>query len=99
MGSAVIGEGGCLSPHVVMPLRDHMRLVWHAPYKGVTRLRVNAWTCHCRATMYELCHAGGQAFIRRTLQLDDNRQVHETYRWPIREADDVWRALLSGKAR
>jgi hypothetical protein len=95
----VIGVSDCLSPHVAMPQRDHMRLIWREPCKGVTRLRVITWTCYCRATLYELCHAGGQAFIRRTLQLDDNRQVHETYRWPTREAGDVWRALLSGEAR
>ncbi|WP_406319586.1 hypothetical protein OHA77_19885 [Streptosporangium sp. NBC_01639] len=82
-----------------MPLRDHMRLVWRAPYKGVMRLRVVTWTCDCRSTLYELCQAGGQAFIRRTLRHKDATQVHETYRWSIREADDVWRALLSGEAR
>ncbi|MFC7646314.1 hypothetical protein ACFQX6_41300 [Streptosporangium lutulentum] len=46
----------------------------------MTRLRVIIWTCCCRATLYELCQTGGQAFIRRTLQLDGDRQVHETYR-------------------
>ncbi|SNT57237.1 hypothetical protein SAMN05216276_106620 [Streptosporangium subroseum] len=95
----MIGVSDCLSPHVAMPQRDHMRLVWREPYQGVTRLRVITWTCRCRATLYELCQTGGQAFIRRTLQLDGDRQVHETYRWPIQEAGDVWRALLSGEAR
>ncbi|MDP9847735.1 hypothetical protein [Streptosporangium lutulentum] len=65
----------------------------------MTRLRVIIWTCCCRATLYELCQTGGQAFIRRTLQLDGDRQVHETYRRLIRQAEEVWRALLSGEAR
>jgi hypothetical protein len=99
VGSAVIGVSHCLSPHVAMPQREHTRLVWHDPYKGVTRVRVVAWTCECRATVYELCHSGGQGFIRRTVQLDDAPRIHETYRWPIGEANDIWRALLSGQAR
>ncbi|AWS40193.1 hypothetical protein [Streptosporangium sp. 'caverna'] len=90
---------GCLSPHVSMAQRDHTRLAWLASDKGVTRLRVITWTCQCRATLYELCQAGGQGFIRRTLQLDGSPEVHETYRWPIRQASDIWRALLSGEAR
>ncbi|GHE30251.1 hypothetical protein GCM10017673_36140 [Streptosporangium violaceochromogenes] len=95
----MIDAGGCVSTHVAMAQRGHMRLVWHEPYQGVGRLRVVAWTCDCRATLYELCHAGGQAFIRRTLQLDGDRRVHETYRWPVCQAGEVWRALLSGEAR
>ncbi|MEV6867259.1 hypothetical protein AB0M44_40495 [Streptosporangium subroseum] len=79
--------------------RCHSGITCGEPYQGVARLRVIIWTCRCRATLYKLCQAGGQAFIRRTLQLDGDRQVHETYRWPIQEAGDVWRALLSGEAR
>ncbi|MEU0518252.1 hypothetical protein [Streptosporangium sp. NPDC006007] len=76
-----------------------MKLVWRTPYQGVARLRVIAWTCDCCSTLYELCHAGGQAFIRRTHRFNGARQVHETYRWPIRKGDGVWRALLSGEVR
>ncbi|GAA4187316.1 hypothetical protein GCM10022252_20620 [Streptosporangium oxazolinicum] len=90
---------GCLSPHVPTPQKGHTRLVWLTPDRGTARLRVITWTCYCRATLYELCQAGGQGFIRRTLQLEGSPAIHETYRWPIRQASDIWRALLSGEAR
>ncbi len=89
----------CLSPHVAMRRREHMELIWHAPFCGVSHVRVLAWTCECRATIYELCQAGGQAFIRSTLQCEPEHEIKETYRWPLREARDVWAALLSGEAR
>lgn len=90
---------GCLSPHVPAPQGGHTRLVWLTPDRGMARLRVITWTCRCRATLYELCQAGRQGFIRRTLRLDGSPEVRETYRWPIRQAGDIWRALLSGEAR
>ncbi|MFF3444013.1 hypothetical protein [Streptosporangium sp. NPDC002721] len=89
----------CLSPHVVMPQRDHIRLDWREPYPTLERARSVAWTCWCRATVYELCEGAGQAFIRRTIQLDNGHQVRETLPWPINEARAIWTALLSGKAR
>ncbi|MFF4412846.1 hypothetical protein ACFYY8_09960 [Streptosporangium sp. NPDC001559] len=91
-------KGGCLSPHPARPLADHMRLVWRKPCQA-ERLRVIAWSCDCGPVVYELCHAGGQAFVRRTHHFNGARMVHETYRWPIRKGDDVWKALLSGQAR
>ncbi|MEV0352943.1 hypothetical protein AB0H88_44920 [Nonomuraea sp. NPDC050680] len=57
------------------------------------------WTCACRATVYELCEGGGQAFIRRTAQLDHKYKIHETSRWSLAEARAIWAALLSGRAR
>lgn len=89
----------CLSPHVVMPQRDHIRLDWRKPYPTLERARPVAWTCWCRATVYELCEGGGRAFVRRTLQLDDGHQVYETSTWSISEARAIWAALLSGSAR
>lgn len=89
----------CLSPHVVMPQRDHIRLDWREPYPTLERARSVAWTCWCRATVYELCEGGGRGFVRRTLQLDDGHQVYETSTWPISEARAIWTALLSGRAR
>lgn len=76
-----------------------MRLVWREPFRAEERVRVVAWTCDCRATVYELCHAGGQGYIRKTHQLQGAPQVSETYRWLFREADAVWTALLMGDAR
>ncbi|WP_271222641.1 hypothetical protein [Streptosporangium carneum] len=80
------------------PVPDHMKLVWRVPCPA-ERVRVIEWSCECRSTVYELCLAGEQAFLRRPHHFNGARQVHETYRWPIRQGDDVWRALLCGQAR
>jgi hypothetical protein len=89
----------CVSPHVAMAQRDHMRLEWQRPYRVLGRARSVAWTCFCRATVYELCEGGGRAFIRRTIQLDSKHEIHETSLLPINEARVIWTALLSGGAR
>ncbi|MDP9840961.1 hypothetical protein J2853_000172 [Streptosporangium lutulentum] len=89
----------CLSPHVVMPQRDHIRLDWREPYPTLERARSVAWTCWCRATVYELCEGGGRAFVRRTIQLDSGHRIQETLPRPINEARVIWTALLSGSAR
>lgn len=89
----------CLSPHVAMAQRDHVRLDWREPHRALERVRSRRWTCACRATVYELCEGGGQAFIRRTLQLETGHQIHETHRWSIAEARAAWTELLSGRAR
>lgn len=89
----------CLSPHVPTAQHGHTRLEWHKPYRALERARQVAWTCFCRATVYELCEGGGQAFLRRTVQLDGNPEVHETSPCSISEAGAIWTALLSGQAR
>ncbi|KAB8185810.1 hypothetical protein [Microbispora catharanthi] len=89
----------CVSPHV--PDRRQpggKKLAWFGPSDGA-RVRVLAWTCDCLATVYELCQAGGQGFIRRTLQNEDAPEIRETHRWPIARAREVWAALLTGMAR
>ncbi|MFI7052461.1 hypothetical protein ACIBLB_10440 [Streptosporangium canum] len=91
--------GECLSPHVAMAQRDHIRLEWRMPYRVLERTRQVSWTCCCRATVYELCEGGGQAFLRRTVQLDGKPTVHETSPCSISEARVIWAALLSGRAR
>lgn len=89
----------CLSPHVVMAQRDHARLEWRKLYPVLARVRPVAWTCFCRATVYELCEGGGRAFIRRIIQLDDDNEVRETSVSSIHETRAIWAALLSGRAR
>lgn len=91
----------CVSPHVAMLQRDHVRLVWRSPCRAVVleRVRPVAWTCWCRATVYELCVGGGRAFLRRTVQLDGKHEIHETSCMPISEARVTWTALLSGRTR
>ncbi|MFD1536855.1 hypothetical protein [Nonomuraea guangzhouensis] len=89
----------CLSPHVAMVQRDHVRLEWRTPYPVLARARVVAWTCFCRTTVYELCESAGQAYIRRTVQFGREHEVHETSIRPINETRAIWTGLLSGRAR
>ncbi|MFF5206495.1 hypothetical protein [Streptosporangium sp. NPDC000396] len=79
--------------------RNHVRLVWRRPYSVLERTRSVAWTCFCRATVYELYEGGGRAFLRRTVQLDGGHEIRETSLLPISEARVIWTALLSGRAR
>lgn len=76
-----------------------MRLVWREPYRGEERYRAFAWTCECERTVYELRHAAGLAYIRRTRLVNGGTEVHETYRWRLGQAHSVWNALLEGQAR
>jgi hypothetical protein len=89
----------CISPHVALAERRHVRLEWHASSLRIHRTRSLAWTCDCRATVYELCAGGGQAFIRRTVQLDDGHQIHEIAPSSTKDAWELWTALLTGAAR
>lgn len=89
----------CFSFHVAPPQPDHMRLVWQEPHKAEDMVRVTAYTCDCKDKVYELCHAAGHSFIRRTRRRAGATQVHETYRWLRKETQGVWIALLEGRAR
>ncbi|MER5420141.1 hypothetical protein [Streptosporangium roseum] len=88
-----------MSPHIAMLQRDHVRLEWRPPYPVLERARSVAWTCFCRATVYELYEGAGRAFIRRTVQLDGGHEIHETAVRPIDETRAIWTGLLSGRAR
>lgn len=88
----------CLSPHVARPQHSCERLVWRAPCRSLVRVRPVAWTCSCRATVYELCVGGGRAFLRRTVQLDGAPHIQETTPVSIAEAQATWTAVLSGHA-
>ncbi|WP_343950083.1 hypothetical protein [Nonomuraea longicatena] len=72
---------------------------WHAVRSGRHRVRVVAWTCSCRATVYELCVSGGRAFIRRTVQAEPVAVISETAWGVPREAWEIWAALLAGGVR
>ncbi|WP_162642197.1 hypothetical protein [Streptosporangium sp. 'caverna'] len=95
----VILSDECVSPHVAMAQRDHVRLEWLRPYQALERARPVAWTCFCRATVYELLEGAGRAFLRRTVQLDGKHEIHETSVRPINEARTIWTALLTGRTR
>ena len=88
----------CVSPHVAIAQRDHIRLEWQEPHRMLERARPVAWTCFCRATVYELCEGCGRAFLRRTVQRDGRHEIHEIFPSPISEARETWTALLSGRA-
>lgn len=87
----------CLAAHVPIPQVDHARLTWMDPRLG-ERCRVIAWTCHCRSVVYELCASGGQVFLRRTVQ-GTPRTVQETGRTRMAEGQELWAAMLTGRAR
>lgn len=89
----------CLSPHVAMPQRNHDQVEWLTPYPVLELARPVEWTCPCRATVYELWASGGQAFIRRTVQLEGHPKVHESRVMPMREARVTWMNILTGRAR
>lgn len=88
----------CLSPHLPRLLPDGRRLPWIYPW-GARNTRVITWTCDCMAMVYELCQAGGQGFIRRTLQDESRPEVRETHRWQLHEAHEIWALMLTGRAR
>ncbi|MEU9887067.1 hypothetical protein [Sphaerisporangium sp. NPDC051011] len=88
----------CLSPHLPIPQTGCQRLVWLPPGDS-SRVRVLAWTCDCRSVFFELCHAGGMAFIRRTVQKRKAPEVTETHRMGVAEGRQVWQAILVGMAR
>jgi hypothetical protein len=99
VSSALAALDECLSPHVSMMRRDCERLRWNVVNSGRHRVRVVVWTCSCRATVYELCTAGGRAFIRRTVQAEPRAVVCETAWGSPEEAWENWAALLSGRVR
>ncbi|MEO3853320.1 hypothetical protein [Acrocarpospora sp. B8E8] len=74
-------------------------LLWLLPVARADRTRVRQHTCECRATIYELCQAGGLRFIRRTVRGPDGQRVHETERLVAARAERVWLRLLLGQAR
>ncbi|MBB2914815.1 hypothetical protein FHS43_006127 [Streptosporangium becharense] len=96
---AGIQGASCSAPHLAPPQPAHVPLTWSA-LRRFERVRVVAWTCHeHRVTFYELCQAGGLAFIRRTSTGKGKALVAQSEAWRCREAEAVWGALLSGTAR
>lgn len=89
----------CPAPHVALARRGHAVLNRSAPHHAIERARPPAWTCACRATVYELCQGGGRAFIRKTVRLDGGPVACETPYRPIGPARSAWADLLSGGAR
>lgn len=96
---AKLALGECVSRHVRTLRKDHERVEWAPPCGSLERLRPLAWTCACRATVYELCCSCSKGLIRRTVQHDAGHVVHETHPMSINDAWTLWAALLDGAAR
>nr|SBO93266.1 hypothetical protein BN4615_P2780 [Nonomuraea gerenzanensis] len=61
------------------------------------RARVRDYTCDCKVTFYELCHSGGQCFIRRTRRINGEVLVDECARGRTAKTMEVWAKLLRGE--
>ena len=89
----------CPAPHLPPLLKGARELAWFKPGRFV-RSRVLAWTCcEHRNTWYELCAAGGLAYIRRLKGDEVQPDVAQTHAWRVAEAHAMWLALLSGRVR
>ncbi|MEU4225551.1 hypothetical protein AB0F17_14750 [Nonomuraea sp. NPDC026600] len=86
-------------PHPALPLAVHEHLTWYPPANRTHRVRVTQHSCECRSTLFELCHAAGQAFIRRTIRGNGNPVVHETDWLLTATADCLFQRILLGQAR
>ncbi|MEU7986694.1 hypothetical protein AB0B56_17680 [Streptosporangium canum] len=75
----------------------HERLAWLEP-RSDDRYRLIAWTCDCRAVVYELRSSGGIFFVQRIVQ-GRPRTITETSRTRAAEAHKLWLAILLGQAR
>ncbi|MGI5160141.1 hypothetical protein [Microbispora sp. CA-102843] len=66
------------------------------PTNRSDRVRVRRHTCECKATIYELCSAGGLLFIRRTKR-GKKVEIRETERLVAARMEELWVRLLSGE--
>lgn len=86
--------------HHLAPLQvTHESIDWRPEVPRADRVRVKGHTCDCRATFYELCHASGLMFVRRTHRLRGVVTVHESP-WELSgRVEALWLRLLIGSAR
>lgn len=87
----------CTAPHVSVVQSHYDQLAWHSPRRGEPDGRVMKWTCDCTEVFYELITLGGSRFIRRTAHRAGKTIIHESDRWPLHVANDMWLALLFGR--
>jgi hypothetical protein len=86
-------------PHPAPQQEQHERLVWRSPSRRTHRIRVVRHSCECEATIFELCQAGGLAFIRKSLRRTASTVVHETDWMPSKRASQLYERVLRGEAR
>lgn len=75
---AIYAMTGYHGPHAASRQPDAEVVVWHTPDTFVERVRVVRHTCECRARIYELCAAGGLAWVRVTDRLGRSAAVKES---------------------
>ncbi|MEU0564758.1 hypothetical protein ABZ297_05060 [Nonomuraea sp. NPDC005983] len=85
--------------HFAPPQPGHVEVDWGVPVSRCNRVRVREHTCECDSVLFELCQAGGQLFIRRTLRDSGGVTVHESGWLVSAAAMELWRRLLRGEAR
>jgi hypothetical protein len=85
--------------HVAPEQEAHEKIPWRKPAPRCSRVRVRRHTCECRATLYELCMAGGLVLIRRTIWKVGGPIVAETDWLQSRRAEELWQRLLVGESR
>ncbi|WP_203863579.1 hypothetical protein [Planobispora rosea] len=85
--------------HAAPLTTTYERIRWVVPVPRTDRIRVRSHTCICREIQFELCEAGGLAFIRRLAPLRGRDVVHETEWTVTTRAVRLWESLLRGQAR
>ncbi len=83
--------------HASPPRDRHQKIAWSKPTNRSDRVRVHRHTCECKATIYELCSAGGLMFIRRTKR-GVKMEIRESERLVSARMRELWVRLLSGEA-
>ncbi|GAA2846712.1 hypothetical protein GCM10010517_03490 [Streptosporangium fragile] len=85
------------SIHVAPVQEEHIVVAWRPAGRRADRVRVREHTCWCRKPSYELCTASGLAFIRRSCR--DGGLLHESDWLRVRDAEQLWLWIISGRAR
>lgn len=85
-------------PHIGSPLPDAEAVDWSEQVPRFTRVRVLRHTCECKPYVYELCAAGGLAWVRRTSRLGSAPSVTESDPASFSRAEALWEKLLNGAA-
>ena len=85
--------------HVKPRRRGCEAVEWRRCSGPLVRFRVQAHTCECLATVYELGAFGGRYLIRRTTRGPEKPVIHESPQMIAYSAGELWSRLLSGRAR
>ncbi|MDA0631907.1 hypothetical protein OUY22_00635 [Nonomuraea sp. MCN248] len=87
--------------HSVHPAKERPNLTpvhWHPGASRAARVRVRAYTCDCLPVVFELCVAGGLAFVRRHERSIGRLVVVESEWETWRRTEELWIAILRGEA-